>query len=368
MPGGRPENTKNSAGHGAGGSRNNSGRKKKKSEDTEDNDEMQNTNKKRKPTPEEATQFEEKKQREKERRMADREESLKRKYNESIEKLREMAEDLPNSSMEGEGDDVDDFLTYEDDDTESNPVIQARRKHQKRRYVPPENSPLFKEMEALKKRLGLGKAGAQFRANINCAALRKKFWHDSNTDAVISFRGTSPNSFYSSRFRAFAWLPFSQFDKMLNMKSLACIRCGERKGSLKLDEIIYRPMFHFDQQVWVLHHTVLCKCCGKRRSTIDSKFISQFPTVVVQRFPFVAPIRGPGVHVSMIHQFCSLTTKQVMFGTYSDTINELLKIKYYEDMAAYYELAVEEKRGGDRMMASDPTNTTGDERIFEVSV
>jgi len=73
--------------------------------------------KKHTPTPEKAIQLEDKQQREKERKMAAREESLMRKYNESIEHFRKMAAEMPKGSMEGEGDDVNDFLTHEDYDT-----------------------------------------------------------------------------------------------------------------------------------------------------------------------------------------------------------------------------------------------------------
>ena len=152
--------------------------------------------------------------------------------------------------------------------------------------------------------------------------LMKQFWHDNHVlDPVISFNGTTPNLFYQSRFRAFLWAPTYQFSTLMSLDSIAC-PCCKTVGKLKLNEWIYRPMFQFYEQVWVLHDVIQCKSCWGRCSSIDPIFMSQLPAQIVHRFPFVALIRGSGVHVSMVCHFCTVAMKQVMFGTYTNQIND----------------------------------------------
>ena len=96
-------------------------------------------------------------------------------------------------------------------------------------------------------------------------------------------------------------------------------------------------MFYFDHICWVLHHRVVCKSCKKTCASIDPRHLANLPTRVAERFPFMTTASGPGIHISMIHQFTSLMTKGVIFGSYVKMINELQKIRYDREQISYYD-------------------------------
>ncbi len=78
--------------------------------------------------------------------------------------------------------------------------------------------------------------------------------------------------------------------------------------------------------------------------------------------PFYVPLCGPGLHQSMIFQFANLTTKQILFGLYVSGINEILKIKYRQDMIiTYYDAEHSKKEFAER------TNATTTSKVSHIT-
>lgn len=327
MPGGRPKNRKNARGHAAGGRRKGAGRKKKQ----EGTDPTASSHESRKPRNEEEEEAHRKK--EAERLKHERLEKLIATFKANQKKIIDIA-------TVDQNEDVEDSISFYLDDTDD---ASANEKASYAGFIPAYDSYIGKEMSKLLTKLDLGKEKRKIADPLKLISYRRQFWHYDAIDGAVAFAASSnestPKRFYQGNFCAFAWLPTYQFDAV-NMSNICCWKCSNT-GSVSLNEIKFRPMIYFDRICWLLHHTIKCGECGKCSSTIDSKFLSQLPTTVVDRFQFVAPIRGPGVHISMVRQFCHLAGKQIMFGTYVDNINEMLTVKYYQDMATYYDMVAE---------------------------
>lgn len=194
--------------------------------------------------------------------------------------------------------------------------------------MPAKGSAIEKEMQ---------KVVAGLKTNdMRAHATRNVLWRECiHADPIAAYQGI-PDPFYTSNFQAFVWDPKTVFGKFFDFDTIKCCKRG-CDGKQKNGEYAWRPMIKFDQVIWVLHHRIRCKKCHAGYTSIDPRFISQLPTRVAERFPFFVPLRGPGLHQSMIFQFVNLTTKQILFGTYINSINEILKIKYSQDMVAYYD-------------------------------
>ena len=123
-----------------------------------------------------------------------------------------------------------------------------------------------------------------------------------------------PDPWYLCDTRIFLWLPFDQFGHLLQLSMLSCVnkmcdsKCFRTKG------LYWRPMFHYDKIDWVLYQRVHCKKCNKTVGTIDERLLATLPTRIIERFPYIVPREGPGLHESMIYMFSNLVTKQIVFG------------------------------------------------------
>jgi hypothetical protein len=104
-------------------------------------------------------------------------------------------------------------------------------------------------------------------------------------------------------------------------------------------------MFFHHIIVFVHHQRFWCKnpnCCGSTRgkqqtfASIDPRALSKLPTCVAEHFEFVTTPGGPGIHRSMIYMFANLACKSILFGSFADTVNELLAVDYSMECASYY--------------------------------
>lgn len=161
-------------------------------------------------------------------------------------------------------------------------------------------------------------------------------YHEPDEDPVCRSCTGRPDAWYKSNLHIFLWIPFRQFCNLLDIKSIGCIH-GCNCGSLRLTSFKWRPMFHFDKIIWVLHHRIHCQSCGRTFRSIDPRFLAKIPTRVAERFPFVTTASGPGMHVSMIFQFTSLVNKGILYGTYAKIINEMHRIRYDMSQISYYD-------------------------------
>ena len=117
-------------------------------------------------------------------------------------------------------------------------------------------------------------------------------------------------------------MPTYQFGNAFDLKDITCLTCKE-VVKCNFDKLTYCPIFRFNRTYMGLHQRINCRSCIKDFTSIDSEILGQVPTRIVERFPFVAPIRGPGVHVvMMIYQFVTLNLKQTSVGIFLDSIKQ----------------------------------------------
>ena len=60
----------------------------------------------------------------------------------------------------------------------------------------------------------------------------------------------------------------------------------------------------------------------------NSSFLSMLPTRIAERFEFVTTLSGPGLHQSLVFLLAPLLEKTVMFGTFTNAVNETHSIRY----------------------------------------
>lgn len=73
---------------------------------------------------------------------------------------------------------------------------------------------------------------------------------------------------------------------------------------------------------------------------IDPHFISQLSTVVKERFPFVfTGSKSIGIDQSLLQMMVSMSSKSILFGTFSKSVNEVHQIKYSKSMINYLDFA-----------------------------
>jgi hypothetical protein len=138
----------------------------------------------------------------------------------------------------------------------------------------------------------------------------------------------------------YAFLPFLQYGKSCNLKSIVCPYC-KVKGQMKSKEYCFRPMFEMSKVTQLFHRRILCDRCKKSTAEIDSRIMSQLPTRVAARFEFVTTVNGPGIHESLLYAFVNLMTKAVFFGTFAKMVNEIYAAKYTRDHVSHIETMVE---------------------------
>jgi hypothetical protein len=59
------------------------------------------------------------------------------------------------------------------------------------------------------------------------------------------------------------------------------------------------------------------------------------PAAIVERFPFLTTVLGPGMHEAMGHQFLHLAAEGIMHGTFVNSINEMKRIACTKDHTSY---------------------------------
>ena len=204
-------------------------------------------------------------------------------------------------------------------------------------YMPPDGTPLFEYLSGIKRKLA--EKSMQIRHN--------SLWIPPPFDPVAKGIGSEPvpDRWYIGDCWVYLWLPREQF----NLDKLKFIYCGN--NSTESAGLRYRPMFKWDTIVWCLYQRVRCtssSCCasnrGKRRqfSTVDPRSLSLLPTSIAERFEFVTTEgRGLGMHRSMIHAFSNLTSKQVLYGSFVNMINELHRIRYSMAHISYLDCLVD---------------------------
>ena len=75
---------------------------------------------------------------------------------------------------------------------------------------------------------------------------------------------------------------------------------------------------------------------GSTFSTIDSRFLKLLPNCISSNFKYIFPKRGPGIHTDMVKSLSCFTDKHVLFGAFSDYVNNLQWEYYYEQSNTYY--------------------------------
>ena len=288
----------------------------------------------------------------------------------AVNRIREIVQEgeiLDGSEEEEDDDDDDDeedvdFYLDATDDADVDDECRSRRQYCDRSYLPKPTSPLGKEMEKFKKKMQeelCSSDGRNVRVINNTNAQLWRHNSTSQDDPVAKCcNGSAPSkeNYYLSNFHPFVWMPTYQFGNAVDLKDITCLKCKE-VGKCNLDKLTYRPMLHFNRTIWVLHHRIKCRSCKKSFTSIDSEFLEQLPTRIVERFPFVAPIRGPGVHEMMIYQFVTLNLKQTGFGTFVDSINQMHRLHHTRDTLSYYDCVSARK---------SPNLHFVDDRLYEV--
>jgi len=138
----------------------------------------------------------------------------------------------------------------------------------------------------------------------------------------------------------FAFVPFRQFSALVGTSpagnpDLCCVKC-KQGGCLTSKGYYYRAMHHATGEiVWCLHRRLKCKECNGTFAEIDPRFLAQLPTPVVEAFPFITSSKGPGIHQVLLLQFNYLATKGIMYGTYTNMVNELKRFGHSAIHARY---------------------------------
>ena len=144
-----------------------------------------------------------------------------------------------------------------------------------------------------------------------------------------------PSPWYLCDKTVFLWLPFHTFKSILQLSSIPCIYCSKKRLTPKSYK--WRPMFNHDKIDWLLYQRIRCQECKKSWLSTDKNFLSKLPTRIVERFPYMVPKRGPGLHESMVLSISNLCTKQISYGPYVNMINKLHKTQYTRQSLSYYD-------------------------------
>ena len=135
--------------------------------------------------------------------------------------------------------------------------------------------------------------------------------------------------------------PFVQHKNKIKKKRSKhkCVKCGQT-GHTQSNGWDFRPQHYFERIVWCLHRQVKHhgkngEGCGGTWAEFHPDFLSQLPTVVNERFPFLTAISGLGMHEAMMCHFLHLVTKGVMFGTYATSINEIKNVPHCQQHVSH---------------------------------
>ena len=105
----------------------------------------------------------------------------------------------------------------------------------------------------------------------------------------------------------------------------------------------YRPAFCGSKIHWILFDKYVCtntecSCNGKTFSTIESEFIKQLPTPILDTFKYLFPAKVLCIHTDFVKSLSHFTDKHVLFTAFANSINDLQRQHYYEQNNTYYTL------------------------------
>jgi hypothetical protein len=98
-------------------------------------------------------------------------------------------------------------------------------------------------------------------------------------------------------------------------------------------------MHHFHFTVWLLHPQLCCKHIHR----IRSRLIVPSADSATECFPFITVWGGLGIHEALLYQFMSLVMKGVLFGLWSQSINEANNALYAKSHCSYIDWVSEWK-------------------------
>lgn len=150
-------------------------------------------------------------------------------------------------------------------------------------------------------------------------------WIAPTTPDPVASGSIRASDYYLNECWIYKWMPTDQFD--LDLQCISCPHCksvGREQRGLEKNKIEWRPMIGLDKITWVLYRRLRCKntMCRKTVCEIDSSFLSMLPTRIAERFEFVTTLSGPGLHQSLVFLLAPLLEKTVMFGTFTNAVNE----------------------------------------------
>ena len=168
----------------------------------------------------------------------------------------------------------------------------------------------------------------------------------------MSSSSVDPDDWCLSNAWCYVWVPFYQCKTCgLDSKTaFACKKCGAR-GNLHVDGCRHRTAIHLDRITWIIHTKHAFPGCGHCMNAIDPEFMCQLPTIVKERFPFVfSGSRHPGIDESLLQMLFSLSSKSVLFGAFSNSVNEVHQIKYSKSMVNYFDCAYKSVSNKERIL------------------
>ena len=217
---------------------------------------------------------------------------------------------------DNESDDEDDDSDYEpsDDEDEEDEGLDLRPKRRRMKVKPAKDSALYKELDNLKEDI------------LKDPNLKKgqQWWYPKSSP--VSRLSINPVDWFN--LIVFAFLPYHQFQALVGQSpakdhSIRCLKC-DKSACLQSHQLCFRAMHHATGEiVWCLHRRLKCKHCKATVAEIDPRFLAQLPTTVVEAFPFITSRKGAGIHQALLLQFTHLATKGILYGTFSNMVNEL---------------------------------------------
>lgn len=204
-------------------------------------------------------------------------------------------------------------------------------------YFPPPESPVGQYIDAVIQRV---KSSLHENNATHPKIIQKWYPPPSNSlESCTKSNVIDPSSYYVENTWIYVFLPFLHHADRIGkpLKDFKCI-CCQKKGGLKSNGWFFRPAHQDDHIVWIIHRRLVCsKPCGKTFATFHPKFMEQLPNCITERFPFMMTGSGQGMALSMVHQFMTLCTNGVAFGSFANAVNESKRTKYMVDQANYYD-------------------------------
>jgi len=150
-----------------------------------------------------------------------------------------------------------------------------------------------------------------------------------------------PDRYYLGNTWVYVFDPMKQYRHLMPQKQ-TCIKCKSTntKYNGNWDS---RPCHMWDNIIHIVHRTVVCNDCNRTFPTLDAAALATLPTPIAEQFPFMMPNeRGPGLYAPMLLMMVSLMPHSILYGTFANVINNLQRVKFaqthilYLDMVDYW--------------------------------